>query len=186
LDAHDISDIVLFAPTQDMVAAVGGIGPPDDADIRPSAAQSMGQARQYSQSTSSGATIGGAQDRAQGVLSCEHEQRQIAVTIVMAVEESAFLSAVQLHIGGVEIQHNFLGSFATVRFDVGVDQKLVELPVGLRRGQAGDASKGGIAGKGLVLPDGSLQGDVVAQVSLINQILVAKTQAVDGLADHGR
>jgi hypothetical protein len=39
----------------------------------------------------------------------KHVQRQIAVTIVVAVEEATFLVAVQRIVRGIEVENDFLG-----------------------------------------------------------------------------
>lgn len=46
---------------------------------------------------------------AQQVLAAEHIQWQIAVAVVIAMKEAAFLLAVQRVVGGVEVQHEFFG-----------------------------------------------------------------------------
>ena len=47
--------------------------------------------------------------RAENVFSTEHVQRQIAVTVVIAVKEPAFLMPVQRIVGRVEIEDDLLG-----------------------------------------------------------------------------
>ena len=51
----------------------------------------------------------GPQQRAQQLLAAEHVQRQVAVAVVVAVEEAPLLLTVQRVVGGVEVQHQFLG-----------------------------------------------------------------------------
>ena len=43
------------------------------------------------------------------VLAAEHVQRQVAVAVVVAVEEAAFLVAVQRIVGRVEVEDDLLG-----------------------------------------------------------------------------
>ena len=50
----------------------------------------------------------GAQVRTQQLLATEHVQRQIAVTVVVAVKEGCLLLAMQWVVGGVKVQHQFL------------------------------------------------------------------------------
>ena len=51
-----------------------------------------------------GVDVGAPELRRQQLLAAEHVQRQVAVAIVIAVEEAAFLMAVQRSISGVEIK----------------------------------------------------------------------------------
>jgi len=72
-----------------------------------------------------GVEVGAPQTRAQQMPTAEHVQRQVAVVIVIAVEEAAFLLAVQRHIGGVDVQHDLLGG-VPVSFHKHIHQQLVD------------------------------------------------------------
>ena len=59
--------------------------------------------------TGGGIDVGAPQFRCQQVPPAEDVKRQIAVTVVIAVEEAAFLKAVQRIIDGIEVERNLLG-----------------------------------------------------------------------------
>ena len=61
----------------------------------------------------------------QQMSTAEHVERQIAVAIVVAVEEPPFLLAVQRIVGGVEIEHDLLGS-ALMRLEEQIDQQRLD------------------------------------------------------------
>ena len=63
--------------------------------------------------------VGRPQVRHQELLAAGNVQGQEAVVVVIAVEEAAFLIAVHGVVGGVEVQHQFLG-----RRGVGGDERL--------------------------------------------------------------
>ncbi len=54
--------------------------------------------------------IGFPQPRTQHLLSAENVERQIAIVVVVAVEEPAFLLAVQRQVGGVDIEDDLVRS----------------------------------------------------------------------------
>ena len=62
----------------------------------------------------------------------EHVKRQVAVAIIVAVEEAAFLMAVQRVVGGVEVEDDLLGR-PVVRLEQQVDEQGLD-----RRGLMGD------------------------------------------------
>ena len=62
----------------------------------------------------------------QQVPTAEHVERQVAVLIVIAVEEPAFLCAVQRNVGVVEIQHD-LARCTLMRIKEQIDQQRIDL-----------------------------------------------------------
>ena len=64
----------------------------------------------------------------------EHVKRQVAVAIIVAVEEAAFLMAVQRVVGGVEVEDDLLGR-PVVRLEQQVDEQGLD-----RRGLMGNIS----------------------------------------------
>ena len=61
----------------------------------------------------------------QEMAAAEHIQRQVAVAIVIAVEEPAFLMAVQRVVGGVEVEDDLLGR-PCVRLEEEVDEQRLD------------------------------------------------------------
>ena len=134
--------------------------------------------------------------RQQQVAAAEHVERQIAVGVVVAVEEAAFLTAVQRDVGVVEIEHD-LSRRALMRLEEKIDQQRVDpRPVAvdlvvLRAWRRGVCSRR----FSVLLPAtprsptaGSAQlarqhrkGRVLAQLVVIVQVLVAQRQAEDPL-----
>ena len=55
----------------------------------------------------------------------EHVKRQVAVAIIVAVEEPAFLMAVQRIVGGVEVEDDLLGR-PVVRLEEEVDEQALD------------------------------------------------------------
>ena len=124
-----------------------------------------------------------AQVGAQQLLAAEHVQRQVAVAVVVAVEEAALLLAVQRVVGGVEVQHQFLGGDLEAGDEL-IDQHLVQAP---RRGAVGpllQPAQRGCAGHLQVHADGRLHRHVLAQRAVVVQVLPAQRQAVHALAQH--
>ena len=55
----------------------------------------------------------------------EHVQRQIAIAVVIAVEEAAFLVAMQRIIRGVEVEDDLIGR-RLVRFEEQLDEQVLD------------------------------------------------------------
>ena len=62
----------------------------------------------------------------QQVPAAEHVERQVAVLVVIAVEEAAFLPAVQRDVGVVEIEHD-LARRTLMRLQEKLDQQRIDL-----------------------------------------------------------
>ena len=129
----------------------------------------------------------------------EHVQRQIAVAIVVAVEEATFLVAVQRIVRGIEVENDLLGR-RPVRLEEEVDEQpldrravMADLMVTARarrrvlepvqRALAGQRST--VLALGLELAGERRQHRVVAQLIVIDQVLVAKRDAEHPLRHHG-
>jgi hypothetical protein len=69
---------------------------------------------------------------AQQLLAAEHVQRQVAVAVVVAVEEAPLLLAMQRVVGGVKVQHQFLGRSLEAGDEL-LDQHLVQSPGAVAR-----------------------------------------------------
>ena len=130
----------------------------------------------------------------------EHIERQVAVAVVVAVEEPPFLVAVQRVVGGVEIEHDLLR-----RLRVRVEEEVHEQRLD-RRAVVGDPAVAvGFRGTVLEPVERALAGErraaavprlepaerhpehrVVAQPVVVDQVLVAERDAEHPLPDQRR
>ena len=130
----------------------------------------------------------------------EHVERQIAVAIVVAVEEAAFLLAVERDVGVVEIEHD-LPWRPLMRLEEQIDEQRVDpraLTVDLvvLRGMAPrhvlQAIERALAGQRLAvgpqdrrqLARQHCEGRILAQLVVIVEVLVAQRQAEDPLPNQ--
>ena len=125
----------------------------------------------------------GPQVGAQQLLAAEHVQRQVAVAVVVAVEEAALLLAVQRVVGGVEVQHQLFGRGLEAGDEL-LDQHLVQAPRGGPVGPLLQPAQRGRTGDLAVHAYGRLHGHVAAQRAVVVQILPAQRQAIHALAQH--
>jgi len=147
-----------------------------------------------------GGDVGTPLPRQQHVPAAEHVERQIAVPVVVAVEEAAFLAAVQRDVGIVEIEHD-LPRRALMRLEEKIDQQRVDpRPVAvdlvILRGMAPrrvlQAIERALARQRLaVLPHHRRQlarqnrkGRILAQLVVIVQVLIAQRQPEDPLPNQ--
>ena len=84
--------------------------------------------------------VGAPLPRQQQVPAAEHVERQVAVFIIMAVEEAAFLPAVQRDVGVVEIEYD-LARCTVMRLQEKLDQQFINLAT--RRNRSCDTSQRG-------------------------------------------
>ena len=77
-----------------------------------------------------GVDVRGTQVRHQQLLPAEHVQRQVAVAVVVPVEEAALLSAVHGVVGGVEVQDQLGRRRVAERLDEQLDQQPGQLDAG--------------------------------------------------------
>lgn len=137
-------------------------------------------------------TLAGARSRrrlAHGrqILAAEHVQRQVAVVVVVAVEEAALLRAAQRHVRGVDVQPQFAWRTLPRAAPTG-DELLQQHAVqrlGLRsRGRGLQPAERGGAGQRLITPDGRLQHPVIAQRVVVAHVGPTQAQAVHTLRNH--
>ena len=88
------------------------VGADDDRRLRPARTHLRHDARHLLNAACRGVDVGRPQLGAEQVPPPEHEQRQIAVAVVIAVEEAALLVAVQGTVRGIEIDHHRRGRHA--------------------------------------------------------------------------
>ena len=119
-----VVDSVAFTPTHQLIAAEAGVAPQNDLHLRPRRADLRHDALELRQTAGRGVAVGLPQSRTQNLISAEDVQRQVAVAVIVAVEEAPFLLSVQGEVGGVHIQDDFLRS-GGVRFHEHLDQQLI-------------------------------------------------------------
>ena len=154
--------------------------------------------RATSSTAPSAASDGAPQLGLQQMASAEHVQRQIAVAIVIAVEEPAFLLAMQRIIGGIEIENDLAGR-ALVRLQEQIDhqpldgERIVADLVIARRLQPAQFQpvERRLAGhrRAILAPRLKLAGQhrhhrIVAQFVVIVEVLIAKRNPEYPLADQ--
>ena len=129
------------------------------------------------------------------MIAAEHVERQVAVAVVIAVEETALLAPVQGIVGGVQVQGDPLR-----RPPVGVQEQIDEqgldgrpvvadpvVAARLARWRMLQAVQGALARQRV--GQAARQNPhhrIVAQIVMIHQILVAQRDAEHTLADHRR
>jgi hypothetical protein len=196
---------VILAPRHDRLAAEAGVAAHEDAHVRPLLAQHRHDALELVNGAGRSVDVGPPQPGHQQVVAAEDVERQVAVVAVVAVEEVPFLLAVQRVVGGVEVEHDLLGSRGK-RLDEHVQQHLVDELLSehdplvavrrgvvrsgqldaiqrARRGQAhaAIACTGALQPLWIPLPDSGRQQRVEAQLVVVVEILVAQRDTEDAL-----
>jgi hypothetical protein len=128
----------------------------------------------------------------------EHVERQVAIAVVVAVEKAALLMTVQRVIGGVEIEDDLLGR-AVMRLKKQVDQQafdhrpiVADLVVAGRLGPAQlepvqrrlARRRRAVLAPGLELAGEDRHHRVMAELIVIDQLLIAERQSEHPLADQ--
>ena len=124
-EAEDVVDAVRLAPRHQLVAGKARIGAQQDLDPRPARADLADDARDLVHGAGRGIDVRAPELGREQVPAAEHVQRQIAVAVVVAVEEAAFLVAVQRIIGGIEVEDDLLGR-RLVRLEEEVDEQALD------------------------------------------------------------
>src|SRR5438552_16751014 len=101
------------------------VGAQRDAHPRPRLADLGDDARYLLDRAGAAGDVGAALLREQQVSAAEHVERQIAVAIVVAVEEAAFLLAMERDVGVVEIEHDLLWR-PLMRLEEQIDEQRVD------------------------------------------------------------
>jgi len=112
----------LLTPSHQLFTAEARVGPQHDLHLGPALAQLRHDALHLVQSAFGRVLIGGTEPRAQQLIVGENVQRQVAVFVVVAVEETLRLMAVERDVGRIQIQHHLLRRSA-VRLDVEVGEQ---------------------------------------------------------------
>jgi hypothetical protein len=139
-------------------------------------------------------------ERREQVPAAEHVQRQIAVAIIVAVEEAAFLVAMQAIVGRIQIEDDLLGR-GLVRLEEEADEQALDrrrimpdLVITARsqrrmlepveRALAGQ--RGTVLAFGLELAGERREHRVVPELVVVDQILVTECDAEHALRHHRR
>ena len=120
---------------------------------------------------------------AQQLLAAEHVQRQVAVAVVVAVKEAPLLLAVQRVVGGIKVEHEFLGRSLEAGDEL-IHQNLVQAPGGGRVSPFLQTAQGGGAGDFAINTDCRLHGHIQPQCAVVVQVLPPQCQTVDALAQQ--
>ena len=140
--AKHVVDAVGFAPTHQLVVGETTVGAQDDVHARPALTDLRDDARHLFDRAVTARDVGAPLAGQQQVPTAEHVERQVAVLIVIAVEEPAFLCAVQRNVGVVEIQHD-LARCTLMRIKEQIDQQRIDPRI--RRNRSCDTSMHGVA-----------------------------------------
>ena len=181
--ADDVVHIGTFAVVDDALTAKARVTAKHDAHLGPLLAQPLDQQFQNGRAVLGPIDAAGSQVGAQQLLAAEDVQRQVAVGVVVAVEELALLLAVQRVVGGVKVEHQLFGG-ALEAGDELLDQHLVQTPGGGFIGPFLQPAQRGGAGHLPVYTDCRLHGHVAAQCAVVVQVFPAECQAVHALAQH--
>src|SRR5205823_12578133 len=120
---HEVHAVVL-TPTHQLVAAEAGIPAENDLGGRPRRSNLRHDSLYFLHAAEGRVMIGFAQTRAEYVFSAEDVQRQIAIVVVIAMEEPTLLLAVQRQVGSLHIQDDLRRSLV-VRLDEHLDQQFI-------------------------------------------------------------
>ena len=121
---HEV-DPVLFAPRHQRLAGEAGIGAQQNARPRPARPDLADDARDLLDRPGAAVDVRRPELGRQQMPAAEHVERQIAVAVVVAVEEPAFLMAVQRVVGGVEVENDLLGR-PGVRLEEEIDEQRLD------------------------------------------------------------
>ncbi len=142
-----------------------------------------GQKLQNSRSVFGPVDAAGAQVSAQQLLAAEHVQRQIAILVVIAVKEASLLLTEQRVVGGVKVQHEFLGRTLETGDEL-LHQHFVQPSGGGSVGPFLQPAQCGRTGHIPIHAHRRLHGHVATQRSVVVQVLPAQRQSIDPLAQH--
>ena len=194
---HEV-DPVLFAPRHQHLAAEAGIGPQKNAHPRPAGPDLGDDARDFLDRSGASADVGRPELGRQQVPAAEHIERQVAVAVIVAVEEPFLLMAVQRIVGGVEVEHDLPGR-PGVRLEEEIDKQRLDrrrlmadlLVAGGRRPRQLEPvqrrfprDRRAILAPGFELAGQRRHHRVVTKIVVVVQILVAERDAEHALPDE--
>ena len=121
-DADDVIDVIPVAPIQNPWAIKAAVTTEYDTGIRPVLPDKLHQQRQNGPAVAAVTAIAGAQVTDQEMATTKHVQREVAMVVVVAIEELAGLIPVDRNIGTVKVQHDLLGWFVMLLDEVVPEQ----------------------------------------------------------------
>ncbi len=116
----------------------------------------------------------------QQMVGAEHVKRQETVAVVVAMKEAANLAPVHRIIGGVEVEHQFLGR-GLERGDEGLDHRHMRRPRPTPIRRPVETADRRWAGQPLVASERRLQRQVVAQRTMVVDVFMAQRHRVHPL-----
>ena len=99
--AEMIVDLILLTPPHQRFTGKAGVGPRQDLDLWPDTPQAGDDARDVLEGLGGGIDVGGPKQGRERMAACEDVEGQIAVAVVVAVEEALLLLPVEGIVGGV-------------------------------------------------------------------------------------
>ena len=194
--AEDVVDPVVLAPSHQRLAGEARVGAEHDLHRRPTGADLPDDLRHLLDRAGAGVDVGAPQLGRQKVVAAEDVERQVAVAVVIAVEEAALLASVQRVVGGVEIEHQPLR-----RALVGVEKQvheqrldhagvMADAPIAMRSlGRVLQTVQRRLARQRRTIPATRLQtaqnraqNRIVAQLVLVQKVFVAQRNPEHALA----
>jgi hypothetical protein len=198
-EAEDVVDAVRLAPRHQLVPGKARVGPEQDLHPGPARPDLGDDARHLVLGPRRGVDVGAAKLRRQQMLTAEDIERQIAVAVVVAMEEAAFLMAMQRVVSRIQIKDD-LARRRPVRLEEEVDEEaldggtVVADPVVARGSDRRmlEPVQRALAGqrRAVLAPGDELAGKgrqhrVMAQLIVVDQVLVAERNAEHALRHHG-
>ena len=187
-----------LAPRHQALAGETGIGAHHNADPRPARPDLADDPIQLRFGARRAVDVGAPQLGRQQVPPAGHVQRQIAVVVVVAVEEPPLLMAVQRIVRRVEVEHD-LARRPSMRLDEQVHEQLLDRRlvvadlVVLRRLRTAQLKtiqralarhRRTVRTLGLMLAQQHRQQPIVPQMVVVDEVFVAQRQAEHPLADQ--
>ena len=117
---------MLLAPPHQLLVGEAAVTAQNDAHARPRLADLADNARHLFDRAIAARNIRTPLPGQQQMPAAEHVERQVAVFVIITMEEPAFLSAVQRNVGIVEIEHDFARR-TLMRLQEKLDQQRVNL-----------------------------------------------------------
>ena len=197
--AEQIINPVRLAPCDQLLAAKAAVGAQQDPRPGPAGADLRDKPRDLFAGARCAVDIGRSQLGREQVATAEDVERQVAIAVIVAVEEPPFLVSVDRIIGGIEIENNLLGGLG-MRLDEqlpeqGLDRgRIMADPVVFRRlrpaqfqpvERALARQRCAVAAMGAELADQGGHHRIVTQLVVIVEILVAQANPEHPLADQG-
>src|ERR1700689_4810819 len=123
--AKHVVDAVRFTPPHQSVVGEAAVGAQDDVHARPALADLPDDARHLLDGAITARDVCEPLASQKQVPTTEHVERQVAVLVIIAMEEPAFLRPVQRDVGVVEIQHDLTWR-SLMRVEEEIDQQRID------------------------------------------------------------